>query len=55
MSMIPALVGVDATTKQQEAIRNGEELAVFPSSLMLWDTRRSGQRIETTAPRRNLL
>ena len=22
----PALVGVDATTKQQEAIRNGEEI-----------------------------
>ncbi len=38
------MVGVDATAKQQEAIRNGKKRSAwFPSSLTRWDIRPSGQ------------
>ena len=50
----PALVGLMQLLSSRKQSVMEKRLAVFPSSLMLWDTRRSGQQLKQQH-RRNLL
>lgn len=50
----PALVGLMQLLSSRKQSVMEKRLAVFPSSLMLWDTRRSGQQLKQRH-RRNLL
>ena len=48
----PALVGVDATTKQQEAIRNGEEIGCVSQQSYAMGYQTIWTAAETTAPKK---
>ena len=50
----PALVGVDATTKQQEAIRNGEEIGCVSQQPYAMGYQTIWTAVETTAPRKSV-
>ena len=50
----PALVGVDATTKQQEAIRNGEEIGCVSQQPYAMGYQTIWAAAETTAPRKSV-
>ena len=50
----PALVGVDATTKQQEAIRNGEEIGCVSQQSYAMGYQTIWTAAETTAPRKSV-
>ena len=49
----PALVGVDATTKQQEAIRNGEEIGCVSQQSYAMGYQTIWTAAETTAPKKS--
>ena len=51
----PALVGVDATTKQQEAIRNGEELGTVSQQPYAMGYQTIWAAAETTAPKKSVV
>ena len=51
----PALVGVDATTKQQEAIRNGEEIGCVSQQPYAMGYQTIWAAIETTAPKKSVV
>ena len=50
----PALVGVDATTKQQEAIRNGEEIGCVSQQSYAMGYQTIWTAAETTAPKKSV-
>ena len=50
----PALVGVDATTKQQEAIRNGEEIGCVSQQPYAMGYQTIWAAAETTAPKKSV-
>ena len=50
----PALVGVDATTKQQEAIRNGEEIGCVSQQPYAMGYQTIWAAVETTAPKKSV-
>jgi ribose transport system substrate-binding protein len=50
----PALVGVDATTKQQEAIRNGEEIGCVSQQPYAMGYQTIWTAAETTAPKKSV-
>lgn len=50
----PALVGVDATTKQQEAIRNGEEIGCVSQQSYAMGYQTIWAAVETTAPKKSV-
>ena len=50
----PALVGVDATTKQQEAIRNGDEIGCVSQQPYAMGYQTIWTAVETTAPRKSV-
>lgn len=50
----PALVGVDATTKQQEAIRNGEEIGCVSQQSYAMGYQTIWTASETTAPKKSV-
>ena len=50
----PALVGVDATTKQQEAIRNGEEIGCVSQQSYAMGYQAIWTAAETTAPKKSV-
>lgn len=50
----PALVGVDATTKQQEAIRNGEEIGCVSQQSYAMGYQTILTAAETTAPKKSV-
>ena len=50
----PALVGVDATTKQQEAIRNGEEIGCVSQQSYAMGYQTIWTAVETTAPKKSV-
>ena len=50
----PALVGVDATTKQQKAIRNGEEIGCVSQQPYAMGYQTIWTAVETTAPRKSV-
>ena len=50
----PALVGVDATTKQQEAIRNGEEIGCVSQQPYAMGYQTIWTAVETTAPKKSV-
>ena len=50
----PALVGVDATTKQQEAIRNGEEIGCVSQQSYAMGYQTIWAAAETTAPKKSV-
>lgn len=50
----PALVGVDATTKQQEAIRNGEEIGCVSQQSYAMGYQTIWTATETTAPKKSV-
>ena len=49
-----AMVGVDATTKQQEAIKNGEELGVLSQNPYAMGYQTMWAAIQTTAPKKEV-
>ena len=51
----PALVGVDATTKQQEAIRNGEEIGCVSQQPYAMGYQTIWAAVETTAPKKSVV
>ena len=51
----PALVGVDATTKQQEAIRNGEEIGCVSQQPYAIGYQTIWAAVETTAPKKSVV
>ena len=51
---VPALVGVDATTKQQEAIRNGEEIGCVSQQPYAMGYQTIWTAVETTAPKKSV-
>ena len=50
----PALVGVDATTKQQEAIRNGDEIGCVSQQPYAMGYQTIWTAVETTAPKKSV-
>ena len=50
----PALVGVDATTKQQEAIRNGDEIGCVSQQPYAMGYQTIWTAAETTAPKKSV-
>ncbi len=50
----PALVGVDATSKQQEAIRNGEEIGCVSQQPYAMGYQTIWAAVETTAPKKSV-
>ena len=51
----PALVGVDATTKQQEAIRNGDEIGTVSQQPYAMGYQTIWAAMEATAPRKSVV
>lgn len=53
-SDLPALVGVDATSKQQEAIRNGDEIGCVSQQPYAMGYQTIWAAIQTTAPKKSV-